>query len=263
MHQENVSIISVRKDKKYNIHEYPNNILEYYCNHCRVKTTHRTIVEACTVEDFTDDGEVFSWNSYHISECMGCHMVSFIKDIRFSEDEDTFHPDYGKKNFKGIIYPILEEGALTESQLSQLQFVLPDKVKAIYEETLAAIKNKLFIIAGIGLRAILDTMCREQHIGEEKDSLDKRLKAMCDKHLISEKEQAVLLKTKDIGNSSAHEGKSLDAYEVEAALIIVEFLLKKIYLLPAIQRDLERGKEKFSIDEVFGNESPEVVSNEQ
>ena len=62
---------------------------------------------------------------------------------------------------------------------------------------------------------------------------------------------------------SAHEGKSLDAYEVEAALIIVEFLLKKIYLLPAIQRDLERGKEKFSIDEVFGDESPEVVSNEQ
>ena len=99
--------------------------------------------------------------------------------------------------------------------------------------------------------------------GEEKDSLDKRLKAMCDKHLISEKEQAVLLKTKDIGNSSAHEGKSLDAYEVEAALIIVEFLLKKIYLLPAIQRDLERGKEKFSIDEVFGDESPEVVINEQ
>ena len=156
----------------------------------------------------------------------------------------------------------MEEGALTESQLSQLQFVLPSDVKAIYEETLAAIKNKLFIIAGIGLRAILDTVCREQHIGAEKDSLAKRLKSMCEKHLISEEEQAVLLKTKDIGNSSAHEGKSLNAYEVESVLIVVEYLLKKIYLLPAIQRDLERGKEKFSIDEVFGDETSEVVSNE-
>ncbi|MBE6392764.1 MAG: DUF4145 domain-containing protein [Lentisphaerae bacterium] len=263
MHQENVSIISVRKDKKYNIHEYPNNILEYYCNHCRVKTTHRTIVEACTVEDFTDDGEVFSWNSYHISECMGCHMVSFIKDIRFSEDEDTFHPDYGKKNFKGIIYPILEEGALTESQLSQLQFVLPDKVKAIYEETLTAIKNKLFIIAGIGLRAILDTVCRERKIGQARQPLAARLQIMCDINLITEQEKTVLSTVKDLGNDSAHEGKSLNAYEVESVLLTVEYLLGKIYLLPAIQRDLERGKEKFSIDEVFGDESPEVVSNEQ
>ena len=260
MHQENVSIISVRKDKKYNIHEYPNNILEYYCNHCRVKTTHRTIVEACTVEDFTDDGEVFSWNSYHISECMGCHMVSFIKDIRFSEDEDTFHPDYGKKNFKGIIYPILEEGALTESQLSQLQFVLPDKVKAIYEETLTAIKNKLFIIAGIGLRAILDTVCRERKIGQARQPLAARLQIMCDINLITEQEKTVLSTVKDLGNDSAHEGKSLNAYEVESVLLTVEYLLGKIYLLPAIQRDLERGKEKFSIDEVFGDETSEVHS---
>ena len=261
MQEASNSTVIVQKERKYTIKNNPAERYNFYCNHCKTSTEHRTVVEATVVNEDCD-GEVFVISTYRIVECAGCHYVSFMDYSLFSEDEDFWQKTESTKQ-KVYIYPILEEGALTESQLSQLQFVLPDKVKAIYEETLAAIKNKLFIIAGIGLRAILDTMCREQHIGEEKDSLDKRLKAMCDKHLISEKEQAVLLKTKDIGNSSAHEGKSLDAYEVEAALIIVEFLLKKIYLLPAIQCDLERGKEKFSIDEVFGDESPEVVSNEQ
>ena len=260
MQEANSSTITVQKEHTYNIKNYPEERYRFYCNHCKTSTEHRTVVEA-TVVDEDCDGEVFVISTYRIVECAGCHYVSFMDYSLFSEDEEFWKKTKSSKQ-EVYIYPILEEGALTESQLSQLQFVLPSDVKAIYEETLAAIKNKLFIIAGIGLRAILDTVCREQHIGAEKDSLAKRLKSMCEKHLISEEEQAVLLKTKDIGNSSAHEGKSLNAYEVESVLIVVEYLLKKIYLLPAIQRDLERGKEKFSIDEVFGDETSEVVSNE-
>jgi len=109
----------------------------------------------------------------------------------------------------------------------------------------------------------LDTVCRERKIGQARQPLAARLQIMCDINLITEQEKTVLSTVKDLGNDSAHEGKSLNAYEVESVLLTVEYLLGKIYLLPAIQRDLERGKEKFSIDEVFGDESPEVVSNEQ
>ena len=261
MQEASNSTVIVQKERKYTIKNNPAERYNFYCNHCKTSTEHRTVVEA-TVVDEDCDGEVFVISTYRIVECAGCHYVSFMDYSLFSEDEDFWQKTESTKQ-KVYIYPILEEGALTESQLSQLQFVLPDKVKAIYEETLTAIKNKLFIIAGIGLRAILDTVCRERKIGQARQPLAARLQIMCDINLITEQEKTVLSTVKDLGNDSAHEGKSLNAYEVESVLLTVEYLLGKIYLLPAIQRDLERGKEKFSIDEVFGDESPEVVSNEQ
>lgn len=253
MQEANSSTITVQKEHKYNIKNYPKERYRFYCNHCKTATEHRAIVEATVVDDDCD-GEVFVISTYRIVECAGCHYVSFMDYSLFSEDEAFWQKTESSKQ-EVYIYPILEEGALTESQLSQLQFVLPSDVKAIYEETLVAIKNKLFIIAGIGLRAILDTVCREKKIGKSGQSLAARLQTMCEVNLITEQEKTVLSTVKDLGNDSAHEGKSLDAYEVESVLLTVEYLLGKIYLLPTIQRDLEHGKEKFSIEEFFEDET--------
>ena len=156
------------------------------------------------------------------------------------------------------IYPISEEGALTESRLDKLEFVLPPRVKRIYEATLIAIKNKLFVIAGIGLRGVLDAVCRDKGIGKGKITLAERLNIMLKENLITPDQKGILDAVKDLGNDSAHEGKVLKSYEVERALIVVEHLLDTLYLLPEMKQESENDKENINfVNEVFGNETEE------
>lgn len=254
---ENETTAYVAKKHKYTFKMEPDESLRFYCNNCRTRTFHKTLVCISTSE--TDPEVELSFDlEYRISECSGCHGVSFI-DSSICTDSDEYWNNNRDSVFSCRIYPIPEEGALKESRLHELALVLPVRVWEIYQETLSAIKNKLFIIAGIGLRAILDTVCRDKQIGKGRDSLSKRLKIMLDeKHLITPDENAILKAVKDFGNKSAHEGKTLTSYEVESALIVVEHILDKLYRIPMIKREFENDKQNISfIDEVFGTETEE------
>ena len=70
--------------------------------------------------------------------------------------------------------------------------------------------------------------------------------------LITPDEKEILDAVKWLGNSSAHEGKRLKGYEIHSALIVVEHILDKLYLLPVIKKEFEEGKETINfIDAVF------------
>jgi hypothetical protein len=214
-------------------------------------------VRVDTVDDDPKNPVSF-FGIYRISECSGCHCVRFVEHSFCSED-DEFWNRKNETEFSCRIYPVSKDGALAESRSHGLEYVLPACVKNIYKETLDAIENELFIIAGIGLRAILDTVCRDKQIGIGRDSLSKRLKIMLEeKHLITPDENAILKAVKDFGNKSAHEGKTLSSYEVESALIVVEHILDKLYRIPMIKREFENDKENINfVNEVFGNETEE------
>lgn len=244
--------VDIENKRKFNVEVYPQESLRFYCNHCRAHTSHRTVAKA---SEHSEDasGNFHLWESYRIVECAGCHSVRFIEQAISSEDDDYYDQDDSCARHC-YIYPISEEGALTESRLHELEFVLPPNVKKIYEEALIAIKNKLFILAGIGLRSILDSICLEKGIvGKEKNDLFHRIETMYnDLHLITKDEKDVLHVVRAFGNKSAHEGGRLSSYEVSSALIVVEHLLDKLYLLPEIKKEFDEGKEKIDfVDEVF------------
>ena len=255
---ENETTAYIENLRKYTIKTDQNESLFFYCNICRTKTSHKTIVEASRVNDDPDPcSEAFTCESYRIAECSGCHTVRFIENNVFSEEVD-FEDRVNSKELHCRIYPISEEGALSESRLNELEFVLPACVKRIYEETLIAIKNKLFVIAGIGLRGVLDAVCRDKGIGKGKITLAERLNIMLKENLITPDQKGILDAVKDLGNDSAHEGKVLKSYEVERALIVVEHLLDTLYLLPEMKQEFENDKENINfVNEVFGNETEE------
>lgn len=242
MNRKDYTEIKIKQPEKYKISAYPDELYECYCNGCRNNTEHRTIVKATKTENFDDDGCLFSIYTYRIIECAGCHYISFMDENIFSEDAEFDDPAYGEKYRKCCRYPIPEEGVFNESSHSRLEYVLPNGIKQIYEETQEAIKNKLFIVAGIGLRTLLDTVCREQKIGSARSNLAGRLKVMREQQLISDAEYSILIEIKNIGNKSVHEGRALQPHEVSEALIAVEHILDKLYLLPMINNELRNNK---------------------
>ena len=257
MNEGNDVIAYVEKQRKFSVDSEKNESLYFYCNNCRSKTSHKTIVHAHRISDDPSCDEVFLVEDYRIVECSGCHGVRFVENSIFSEDDD-FYNQVDSNELHCRIYPISEEGALSESRLSELEFVLPTRVKRIYEETLAAIKNKMFVLAGIGLRAVLDTVCRDKGIGKKGDKLADRLDIMLKQQLITPVQKANLDAIRDLGNDSAHEGKSLKAYEVSTALVVVEHILDDVYRLPAIKKEFDDNKEEISfVDEVFGPKTEE------
>lgn len=253
MHDRSECCLKIEKETQYKIEQNLPELLSIYCNHCRTITTHRTIVRATThCVDGSEDDPIFFTSQHRIVECAGCHSVRFVEHTT----EDGFPDDYGcPDKLHCHIYPISEEGALTESRLYELQWSLPNNVKKIYFETVAAIKNKLFILAGIGLRTILDTVCREKGIGAEKNNLKTRIEIMyTERHLITEDEKSILHSIRNFGNDSAHEGKRMTSYTVSSALIVMEHLLDKLYRLPEIKKEFDEGKEKISFfDKIFSD----------
>lgn len=257
MHDRTECCVKIEKETQYKIEQNPPERLSIYCNNCRMITTHKTIVKATTRSvDGPEDDPICFTAQHRIVECAGCHSVRFVEHT--AEDGVPDDSDCPEERHCHI-YPISEEGALTESRLYELQWVLPDDVKKIYFETVAAITNKLFILAGIGLRTILDTVCREKGIGAKKDNLKDRIEIMyTERHLITEDEKSILHSVRDFGNDSAHEGKSMTPYTVSTALIVIEHLLDKLYRLPAIKKEFDEGKEKIDSVEVFFSDSGEV-----
>ena len=259
MNRDNETTAYVDSKRKYTFKNEPDESLNFYCNNCRTRTSHKTIVSVKTSDYAPEFGLSFDLE-YRISECSGCHNISFI-DSSICEDDDEYWNSNRDSAFTCRIYPIPEEGALSESRRNELKLDLPVRVREIYEETLIAIKNKLFVVAGIGLRAVLDTVCRDKGIGKGRTSLDKRLDIMLEgKRLITPDENVILKAVKDFGNKSAHEGKTLTSYEVESALIVVEHILDKLYRIPKIKIAFDNNKNKKtnrSVDDVFESKTEE------
>ncbi len=231
-------IAYIENDHHFSVCQPKEEFLRLYCNKCKTSTSHRTIVHAYaqTEEPY---GYVFTFENYRIVECSGCHSIRFVESNIHSEDQE-YEEKIDSNKLHCHVYPISEEHDLTKSQPSELEAVLPDCVKSIYKETIAAIKSELFILAGIGLRAILETVCKDKNIGGKRSPLEKRLIVMLeDRHLITAEEKAILDEVRQFGNDSAHEGKYLSAYEVKCALIAISHILDKLYLIPSLKEELE------------------------
>ena len=101
--------------RKYTFKTEPDESLRFYCNNCRSHTSHKTLMCVDTVDD-DPESPVSFFGTYRITECSGCHSVRFIEQS-FSSEDDEYWAREKTADFSCSIYPISEEGALTESRL--------------------------------------------------------------------------------------------------------------------------------------------------
>jgi Domain of unknown function (DUF4145) len=208
-----------------------------HCNSCK-KTTSQTILFSKRLteidEDFPENSSMYETNKVYMTiQCGGCEEVSFlirhIGGAYANENEEYGHFD---ENFPN------EEDETDVTLLDdEEQKALPKVLQNLYTEVEGAFREELSILAGVGLRMLVEGICLEQKISGR--NLQEKIKNLQPAGLLSTNAVPILDKLRQIGNFSAHEIKGFSIEQLEYALDIINHVLKSIYLLPKINKKLK------------------------
>lgn len=198
-------------------------IRDVVCNRCD-NTTNHLVCNSVRFEWGNDD--IQGIDTHEIIRCLGCDSISFRASSHNSED--YYQDDEG--NF---IHPTTEEiypsRLMGRTPLEDI-YSLPDKIRAIYKETHAALCTKLKILAGVGIRALVEAVCSEEKA--KGRTLEKKIDDLVKKEVLTKKNAEVLHRTRLLGNKAAHETKAPLDSELDVAFDIVENLLETVYIIP-------------------------------
>jgi hypothetical protein len=128
------------------------------CSECYGKTCHKVLVSTNTTEDFDPYGNLNYSYQYEIVQCQGCRTVSFLKNWQSSED--FYFDEFGTREFNDHeeLYPSRVAG---RHKLKNSNY-LPSQIFNIYNETNSALCNKLYVLAGVGIRALIEVVCKDK-----------------------------------------------------------------------------------------------------
>lgn len=187
-----------------------------------------------TLFDETPGGDVQWSSALYTIMCGGCKTVTFCEECTNSEEID--YDETGKPEHVVIqkVYPGRVAGRPLLNDVARL----PYGVANIYKQTHEAICNKQTILAGIGLRAIVEAVCESQ--AANGDNLFKRIDDLVVKGVTTPSGAEILHSIRLMGNSSAHEVLANSEEELTTALEVVEHLLSGVYLIPHKAKKLKK-----------------------
>ena len=127
------------------------------CGTCGKTTAHQALTQV-DISDATPGNEI-QWGSENFTiMCCGCKTVSFCQESNSSEDFGC--SEIGEQEYFTTqkVYPSRVSGR----PLLKDYYRLPHGVANIYKQTHEAVCNNQSILAGIGLRAIVEAVCEEK-----------------------------------------------------------------------------------------------------
>ncbi len=198
------------------------------CGNCNGYTNHEV---SKSVEKSWGNQDIQGWNVFEIVTCRGCDGTSF----RFSStNTDDF--DYNTNEFSEHeeLYPNRIAG---RKEIDVYQ--LPEPVRAVYRETHKALCSGLNILAGIGLGALVESVCREKDA--QGQSLENKIDDLVKKGVLTSEGANILHMIRGLRNKYAHEVIVLGVYKLDVAMDVVENLLNSVYVIP---KKAERLKNK-------------------
>lgn len=150
----------IKTEKDKNIDE----VISAPCGKCKFNTRQKVLsdIELCGVDE-TKDTFIYGWNNqYQIIQCQGCESIIFRQTHMNSEDREYSQ----ESNGWDANYRLFEDYYLNpeRSRISIVDdHILPDKLQRIYKETLAALNNNSPVLTAIGIRAIIETVCKDKN----------------------------------------------------------------------------------------------------
>ena len=222
--------------KKPEIVVQPKGELELPCaGRCAGKTYHRVLARA----EVNENTEEWSFEArYEVIECMGCATVSFRRWSLFSEDWDFDADGNMVAAPNEELFPSRIEGDKGMADA----YRLPPKVANLYKETREALAAKHRVLAGIGIRALVEAVCADQ--GAQGKDLEKRIDDLVTRGILAAKTAEFLHGTRLLGNEAAHEAEAQPEDVLTAAMGAAEFLLLHAYLMEERTKPLPRRKKK-------------------
>lgn len=215
--------IAFNKDKENGkVHRVP-------CLRCAGKTDHSVVSDYQVRGDEESGDWTFSWIEDHqIIQCLGCKSISFR--LAKSNSEDYAHDERGDVvNPEDVsIYPARVEGL---KHLDGDLVYLPNQIRRIYEETTKALANQQPVLAGIGLRALIESLCKDNNA--QGKNLASKIDDLVTLQILTPNDAFILHSIRTLGNDSAHEAKPHNEMQLQLAITVAENLLRSVYILPA------------------------------
>ncbi len=194
------------------------------CHECGKKTEHIVLSQ---VSNEDGDENVTAWTDFYFTQCNGCKSVTLLKEFRFSEFwEPNAYTGEMELDVETTLYPNRLQGRKEMSDL----FLVPHGIGIIYSETLNALINSQNILAGIGIRAIVEGVCKDK--ASTGRNLKDKIDDLANKGFITNDSATILHSLRFMGNSSAHEIKSHGSKELNTAFDIINNLLQNVYVMP-------------------------------
>ena len=196
------------------------------CCLCSGKTSHSRLawIDVRGSEEYYS----FDWHIEHqLIKCLGCSSISY-KTIG-TNSEDYYHDENEQIVYLEVekLYPPRIAGI---KGLGDESVYLPQKIKQIYEETLTALSVNSPVLAAIGLRVLVEAVCKEKEASG--GDLYNKIDSLVEKQVLTPVGAKILHKIRTIGNAAAHEVKPHNERQLSLALEIVEHLLKDVFILP-------------------------------
>lgn len=195
------------------------------CAKCSGKTNHVVLLSA-DISGEENSVDYYWSESYQIIQCRGCQTISFRTESSNSEDYDEVEGGWQHAIYESL-YPSRIKG---RAGIGNEIHYLPTNVHRIYQETLSALNNNLPVLTGVGLRALVEAVCKEKMA--QGNNLFEQIGDLVKKNVLTPTGESILHKIRTLGNKAAHEVKPHDDKQLALAMDVIEHLLKDVYILP-------------------------------
>ncbi|QJP95996.1 DUF4145 domain-containing protein [Pseudomonas fluorescens] len=194
------------------------------CESCQIEQRH--VVETSRRAKWKSD-EFTAITEFEIIRCMNCDTISFRKESSNSEDY-YYNPESEEYNshYDVSLYPNRTAGRFK----IEGNWYLPPDVRAAYEEVISAVNGGQPILAGLGVRVLIEVICRDQNAAGK--SLLSKIDDLKTKGVLTVAGADILHKLRSMGNDSAHEAKPSSDKQISLAMDVVENLLQSVYIHP-------------------------------
>ena len=172
------------------------------CGSCDRVSSHK-VLTVISWRDESPDGEITVWKKFMTVMCQGCRTVSFCVASTCSEDLD-YDPKTGEQCL-AIRYELYPSRVAGRPEMESIHD-LPFGISSVYRETRSALCSDQSILAGIGIRAIVEAVCKDR--GATGHNLEKRIDDLVTKKIVTEDGAKILHSLRFMGNDAAHEVKA-------------------------------------------------------
>ena len=196
--------------------------VQVLCPRCKQPTSHEVVHEATTGR-CDEANDWFETEQYQIVRCCGCGYHSYRTTYHDSSWTEDCQP-------AETLWPPRLQKRVTLAGASQL----PRTLQQVYRETNAAITSSQPILAAVGIRALVEAVCK--HKKAKGRTLKARIDNLVTRGVVTKAQARVLHKTRFLGNKAAHESAPARPDVLDAAMQIAENMLTSVYLLPNIAK---------------------------
>ena len=211
-------------------------ILRADCRECGRPTRHEILFNH---EEETSPDVYHEKDTWQVIRCMGCTTIGFRHR---NDDFENAWEDFDGETRHQIEISLFPSVIKNHKKLTHTHYI-PKLVRKIYTQTLSAYCEKAYVLASVGLRAIIEAVCNELNLSG--NSLEKRIDQLFKGGHVSNGDKKRLHAIRFLGNDAAHEINEPEESELRVALEIVEHLLNSVFILEKKAKSLETVIESY------------------